>query len=59
MFFLLPLGVLHFPCYVEVSLDSKLERIFSTKKKKKKKTEDFSKHIVSDGQILKHKCTFN
>ena len=27
MFSLLPLRVLYFPCYVEVSLDSKLERI--------------------------------
>ena len=33
---LLPLRVLYFPFYVEVSLDSKSERIFSTKKKKKK-----------------------
>ena len=31
---LLPLRVLYFPFYVEVSLDSKSERIFSTKKKK-------------------------
>ena len=36
MFCLLPLRVLHFLCYVEVSLDSKLERIFSKKTKKKK-----------------------
>ena len=37
---------------------SELKRIFS---KNKKDPEDFSKHIVSDGQmklILKHKCTF-
>ena len=31
---LLPLRVLYFPFYVEVFLDSKLERIFSTTKKK-------------------------
>ena len=37
MFCLFPLRVLHFPCYVEVSLDSKLERIFSKKTKKTKK----------------------
>ena len=47
MFSLLPLRSLYFPCYAEISLDSKLERF----KKKKKKSEDFSKHIVSDGQI--------
>ena len=45
---LLPLRVLYFPFYVEVSLDSKSERIFS-KKKKKKIPKDFPKHIVSDG----------
>ena len=44
---LLPLRVLYFPFYVEVSLDSKSERIFSTTKKKIPK--DFPKHIVSDG----------
>ena len=31
MFSLLPLKVLHFRCYVEVSLDSRLERIFKKK----------------------------
>ena len=31
MFSLLPQRVLHFPCYVEVYLDSKLERIFHAK----------------------------
>ena len=50
MFCLLPLRVLYFLCYVEVFLDSKLERIFS-KKKKKKNRKDFSKHIVSDEQM--------
>ena len=34
MFRLLSLRVSYLPCYVEVSLDSKLEPIFSTKKKK-------------------------
>ena len=33
MFPLLFLRVPYFPCYVEVSLDSKLERIFSKKKR--------------------------
>ena len=32
MFSLLSLRILYFPCYVEVSLDSKLERIFKKKK---------------------------
>ena len=61
MFPLLSLRVSYFPCHVEVSLDSKLERIFSKKKKKKEVPEDFSKHIVSNGQIqliLNHKYTF-
>ena len=31
MFSLLPLRILYFPCYVEVSLDFKLERIFKKK----------------------------
>ena len=55
MFSLLSLRVLYFPCYSEVTLDSKLEHIL------KKISKDFSKHIVSDGQIeliFKHKCTF-
>ena len=55
MFSFLPLRILKFSCYIEVSLDFKLELI------KKKKSKDFSEHIVSDGQIrliLKHKCTF-
>ena len=47
MFSLLSLRILYFPCYVEVSLDSKLERIF----KKKKNLEDFSKHVVWNGQM--------
>ena len=51
---LLSLRVSYFPCYIEASLDSKLEHIFFQKEKKnkeKKIPEDFSKHIVSDGQI--------
>ena len=36
------------PSYVEVSMNSKSERIFSNKKKI---PEDFSKHIVSDEKI--------
>ena len=54
MFSLLPLTILYFSCYAEVSLDFELERI-------EKKIKYFSKHIVSDGQmelILKQKCTF-
>ena len=43
MFSLLLLRILHFPYYVEVSLDFKLKRIF-----KKKIPKDFLKHIVSD-----------
>ena len=31
MYSLLPLRILYFPCYVEVSLDFKLERIFKKK----------------------------
>ena len=44
-----------FPLLSCIILDFELERIF------KKSFKDFSKHIVSDGQmelILKHKCTF-
>ena len=58
MFFLLPLRILYFCCFVEVSLDFKLESFFFLKKKIPR---NFSKHIVSDGQmelILKQKCTF-
>ena len=54
MFSLLPLRILYFPCYVEVSW-------ILNKNVFKKNPKDFSKHIVSDGQmelILKHKCTF-
>ena len=50
---LLALQILYFPCYVELSLDFKLE---CTSKKKNLKD-----HIVLDEQmefILKHKCTF-
>ena len=43
MFFLLALTVLYFPCYVELSLD-----FFNNEKEN---PEDFSKHIVSDGQM--------
>ena len=53
---LLPLKILYFPCYVELSLDFKLERIL-----KKNNPKDLSKHIVLDEEmelILKHKCTF-
>ena len=55
MFRLLPLGILYFPYYVEVSW-IKLERI-----KKKGNPKYFSKHIGLDGQmelILKYKRTF-
>ena len=58
MFSFLPLTILYFPCYVQVSLDFKLELIL---KKFSKFPKNFSKHVVSDGQwevILKHKCTF-
>ena len=54
MFSLLPLRILYFPCYVEVSLDFELERIFQ-----KKNPKIFQN--MSDGQtdlILKRKCTF-
>ena len=55
VFSLLSLRILYFLCYLEVFLDFKLERIYQ------KISKDFSKYIVSDGQmqlILKHKCTF-
>ena len=42
MFSFLALRILYFPCYAELSLDFKLERI----KKKKKNPEDFSKHTI-------------
>ena len=38
MFSLLPLRILYFPCYVEVSMDFKLERIL-----KKKNSQGFFK----------------
>ena len=51
---LLSLQILYFPCYVELSLDFKLERIL-----KKKNLKD---HIVLDEQmefILKHRCSYH
>ena len=39
MFYLLPLRILYFPSYVEVSMNSKLEHV----KKKKKKSQRFFK----------------
>ena len=42
-----PFVSLYFPCYIEVSLDSKLECIFS----KQKIPEGFSKHFVLFGQV--------
>ena len=53
MFSRFPLRILYFPCYVEVSP--------SPPPQKKQPLKHFSKHLVSDGQIvlvLKHKCTF-
>ena len=55
MLSLLPARILYLSCYVEVSLDFKLERFFFLNPK------HFSKNIVSDGQmelIVKQKCTF-
>ena len=50
-FSLLILRVFRLPCDVEVSLDSKLERIFFFKSKQKQKLpQEFSKHIVLYGQ---------
>ena len=53
MLFFLPLRVLNFPCYVELSLDPKLEFFFFSKKppENKQTPEDFSKHTVSDAQM--------
>ena len=56
MFSFLPLRIFVFSLLRWSILDFKLERI-----KKKNNPKDFSKHILSDGQmelILKHKCTF-
>ena len=47
MLFFWSLMAFYFPCYIEVSLDSKLGRIFS----KQKIPEEFSKHFMLDGQM--------
>ena len=47
MFSLLPLRILYFPCYVEVSLDFELEHIFQ-----KKKNRRFFKTCRMDKLIL-------
>ena len=59
----LSLRVLYFLCYAEVSLDSKLESLFSKRKKRNSKFLKIFRSILcrmdkNNFIILKHKCTF-